>query len=286
MKRFEGCWHRIDRATVHRNASISEWNAFLDQEPYETRLTQDYNKAEWTLWIEQTIPMPPGIALNLGEWLYQLRGALDNCVYEVAIYDSGSDPPPNHDRLEFPIHDRLGSFRRAAKHKLAPLSDKHRSWIESVQPFQPGDDGKVIPERTVLYWVNELARIDRHRSLHVVGAYVAESDPLVRAPAASSIAITNLSAEGPIFVDGDGEIARIQIAPWAEGDDVEANAQTALDPELREWTERKPAPEFWERLTFGERLRFFELFVKAIIGRFERDCTGWTRVDELLKPET
>lgn len=44
--------------------------------------------------MERLIPLPEEVALLLGEYLYQLRSALDNCLYTVAIIAAGTAPPP------------------------------------------------------------------------------------------------------------------------------------------------------------------------------------------------
>ena len=91
----------------------------------------------------------------------------------------GGTPPPGEHVLQF-LSGTPESWRRNAYH-VSPLSEKHRTWIESVQPYVGTDD----PTERGIYWLNHLARLDRHRALRVVGAYVSESRPtvIVRAPA-------------------------------------------------------------------------------------------------------
>jgi len=275
---FEGCWHRIDRATAHRKATIEEWNTFLDEDPYSTVLRHE-GEGHYELTVVQDAPSRPLIPVLFGEWLQDLRIALNYCVYDVAIFDSGEDPPPEPDKLEFPIYERESSFTSNLQ-KIRPLTERHRGWIEAVQPYK---DTAHDPQRTALYWLNELARIDRHRSLHIIGAYIVESDSIVRAPG-KNVVFEDIG-ERRIMLNGEAVIARFQVTPWAEGDKVEANPQVALDPEITEWAMRKPDPTVWETFSFGERLRLIETLVQTIVGRFERDCTGWTRIKHLLRDE-
>jgi len=75
-----------------------------------------------------------GLSDAYGEMLYQLRAALDGSVYQAAIIESGQDPPPNENRLEFPICVSAAEFHKSAW-KIAPLSKQCRDFIESIQPY-------------------------------------------------------------------------------------------------------------------------------------------------------
>jgi hypothetical protein len=275
---FEGCWNRIDRATRRREEAVAVWNAFLDEEPYGLRVTQkEYGTGEFVVWIEQTTPVPADLGLNIGEWLYHLRAALDGCIYDVAVNDTGQNPPPKAGQLQFPICTSAKAFTRAEQ-QIAPLSKSHRDWVKQVQPYQGGEKNL---EKRALYWVNELARLDRHRFLHVVGAYIAESKGfLVDAPTATSIKL--VEEDSVQFIDGDTDIARVSVAPFSQGDNIWVNPQLGMDPEIAEWASREPAREVWGIFSFADRLRVLQGLIEQIVGQFERDCTGYTRVEHLL----
>lgn len=117
--------------------------------------------------MEQIIPIPLIIALEFGEYLYNLRAALDHLAYTLAVFDSKQDPPPREDAIQFPIYDTKDGFQRN-EYRIEALSEKHREWIESVQPYM-GENG---PVHYLLHWLNDLARKDRHRQLHVMGAHI------------------------------------------------------------------------------------------------------------------
>lgn len=269
---FEGCWGRLERAATHREAASAEWNAFLDHEPYDFRLDVD-DEGNGTLWLVQLEPVPPILGVLFGEYLYNLRAALDYCIYDVAVCDSKQDPPPGEGTLQFPIFSDEASFRRN-EYRIKALSERHRKWVESVQPYR-GDDGRG-PEYRSLYWLNELGRRDRHRQLHVVGAYVSESAPMVRS-SRSPVGVFFQDVDPYTFVEGEAVIARFLVEPFAPDDQVEANPNTALDVEILEIARQRPEDCEWLFFPLGKRLLLIESFVDAIVGRFERDCTGHTR---------
>jgi hypothetical protein len=63
------------------------------------------------------------LALDLGEFLYQLRAALDACIHQAAILESGKDPHPDEKALEFPICVSSEEFKNSGW-KIRPLADK------------------------------------------------------------------------------------------------------------------------------------------------------------------
>lgn len=246
--------------------------------PYDTSLVH-YGNGDHVLYMEQVIPTPTEIGLLLGEWLYLLRSALDSCVYDVAIHDNGNaDPPPTPNALEFPLCASEEVWKRS-QHRIKPLNEKHRDWVHSVQPYRSARS----PESTLLYWLNELARIDRHRTLHVMGSVVAEANPLVWAPDSTSILFEDRS-DLPMPLVGRTELARFTVVPYNDGDQVTADPNCGIDPQIMEWATRNPDPEVWRQLNLGDRLFHIRQFVAAIVGRFERDCLGSTRFP-YLNPE-
>jgi hypothetical protein len=221
--------------------------------------------------FEQHRRVPPSIAVRLGESFYNLRAALDYCAYTVAIVDSGQDPPPGEDTIMFPIYNDPESFRRN-HHRIHALSEKHREWIEAIQPYAGGDDPRLSP----LYWVNELSRVDRHRQLHVVGGYITRSSPMVRS--SRPVSVTFEDVDPFVFIDGEAEIARFEVTPYVLGDKIEANPNSSLDIEIAEFARQRPVgTDEWFTDPLHKRLRVLGTVVEAVIGQFELDCMGETR---------
>lgn len=268
--RFEGCWNRYERALAHKEAAAREWSAFLGEEPYDARLSAIDDNGRFEMWIEQRIPVPPVISIEFGEYLYNLRAALDYLAFAVSVADSKQDPPPGEELIQFPIYDTEKSWM-TNEYRIESFSDKHRSWVKAVQPFM----GDKSPRHYLLPWLNDLARKDRHRQLHVAGAYIAEAAPMVDAPNGAAVPFEEV--EPVAFVEGDTVIARFQVVPFSAGDEVEANPNLALDVEIEEFARGRPDDAKWLWFRMSMRLLVIDSFVEATIGRFERDCIGWTR---------
>jgi hypothetical protein len=284
---FRGCWDRFDRAATHKNAAMALWSAFLqnqDHEAYEIALTidpegDDVGRGTLRCWPADDMPTAQ-LSILFGEYFYNLRAALDYAVYATAIIDNGwRDPPPDEHVLQFPVCETPASWRKNAYH-VRPLSEKHQAWIESVQPYQGTDD----PTERGIYWLNHLARLDRHRALRVVGGYIAESAPTVRVKPEAVVDFDEI--ERHTFVDSynSAVIASFTISPWKVGDFVEANPNAALDIDLRDFALGRPRDKAtWLRLPMSTRLFLIESVIHTEVGRLEYDCTKRTRAQFLDK---
>lgn len=153
---------------MHYKNFARTWNEYLAERPHTFEMAVD-SHGNGTLRLQRTVPLPQDLALCLGEYLYQLRAALDNCLYAAAVLDTGADPPPNAELLQWPICETPGQWRRARR-RLTGLSEPLVAYLESMQPYHV--EPELLPWNC-LRMVNDLARVDRHRTLHAVGLRVA-----------------------------------------------------------------------------------------------------------------
>jgi hypothetical protein len=272
---FKGCWDRYDRAIAHRQEALEVWNEFVSNEDaYSVGLyvdTEGDGSGRGTLTVRQNVPMPSLLPILFGEYFYNLRAAMDYAVYATAIIDNGwQDPPPGERVLQFPICETPEAWLANA-YRVAPLSERHRGWIESVQPYMGTDE----PRERGIYWLNHFARLDRHRELRVVGGYLAEANPIVHAKPGTAVMFERMDDE--IFVEDGTVIARFTITPWAEGDEIEANPQMGIDIELKDFFLGRPPDTKWLRMSIKERLFLIETVIHSEVGRLEYDCIRRTR---------
>jgi hypothetical protein len=122
-----------------------------------------------TLRLRRVIPFPVDLTLILGEFLYQLRAALDNCLYAVAVIDGGTNPPPGDGALQWPIYNSPELFAKQ-RWRLKHLHNDLVDALEAIQPYQA-----EFPTWNSLRILNDLARIDRHRTLHLATLATVES---------------------------------------------------------------------------------------------------------------
>ena len=274
MQLFEGCWERVARAEEHRQEGAALWNEYIAETPHEFRLVEIGEDAgKFAMIVSEQAPPPLRLSTIIGEWLFNLRAALDNCVYDAAIADSGQDPPPSASALQFPICDSPQLFAKSSA-RVRPLHRHTQELVEAVQPY-------MCPtlDNSALWWLNELARLDRHRALSLTTALIADAAPAVYAPSAKRIEFEP-SDERPLrLTKGEAILGTFSVYPFAPGDEVSANPDAGIDFEIVEWA-KSP---FWRKWEINWRMRFLEISSGvSVIAPIEYSCLGRSRFADAL----
>lgn len=156
---------RLDRCVNHFEAFRDVWNEHLSEGTRSIGIEVGPGGQGRISLLRRSEP-PIELSLYLGEFLYQLRAALDNAMYAVAIIDSGQNPPPNASSLEWPICESETDWKSAKKRRLGKLSNEIQEALYAIQPFQA-----EFPAWNCLRILNEMARLDRHRAIHFITTY-------------------------------------------------------------------------------------------------------------------
>jgi hypothetical protein len=262
---FEGCRQRVNRANAHRVAIAKIWNEFIDTEPYRFRSRINHD-GEGGLWLEQVTPIPEETSFLLGEMLYQLRAALDGTIYEAAILIHKINPPPNDHALMFPIYDNPTRFNNKTGY-LAPFPKEIRESIESIQPYHVAEantNPKLMIEDIcrILGFINDWARKDRHRRLHVIGSLVPSVAPMFRVPKPAKL--VNLEVRRHVFLENETQVARWKIEGYVLGMNVQTNPNLAIDIAFKD----APLP-IADNDSLGDRLTAMVAVTDALVGYFE-----------------
>jgi hypothetical protein len=168
---FVDSWKRIDRAIAHGKAFKSEWERVVNPESYTTSISVDSDWTHGSIKSVTNIVSENDMALELGEFFYQLRAALDAAVYQVSVMEQGCEPPANENRVEFPICHSPKVFDRNPLN-TDPFPQQLRDWIETIQPYNTAKT-ETMNYSTLnrkLEILHNCARKDRHRRLHLVAA--------------------------------------------------------------------------------------------------------------------
>lgn len=86
--------------------------------------------------------------------------------------------------MEFPICESVSNFNKS-RWKVKPLSEEYGNFIEAIQPFNEPkltEELKALNINRNLRILNDWARKDRHRSLHLARSWAADRNPLLRLP--------------------------------------------------------------------------------------------------------
>lgn len=155
---------------MHPKVFTDEWHGLLKPEAFQIRTQQKSNGAVAVVGRFREIPKND-LALELGEFFYQLRAALDGIIFKTAEIKSSPNPPANENSLEFPICPNRKKFESSAIY-TGPFPDELKTWLQSVQPYNApySSDPNIIEYGRRLQLLHDCARKDRHRKLHILAA--------------------------------------------------------------------------------------------------------------------
>jgi hypothetical protein len=139
----------------------------LEQAPYYYVPEPDPQSDTTTVRVRFTIPPPTEFRLIIGDCLHNLRSALDNLVYELAVQYTAPNPIPEHKarELAFPIVHRAmkpDKFKTKYRSRIGLLNPRVQAIIEELQPYHR-EDSVSHP----LWKLNRLSNIDKHRVPHI-----------------------------------------------------------------------------------------------------------------------
>ncbi len=156
----------------------TECERIIDPEAYTTVPEMNSDWTHGTVKAVTNVVPENDVALELGEFFYQLRAALDAAVYKVAVMmNHGIEPPPDENRIEFPICPNSAAFDRNPVNK-PPFPKEVRDWLETIQPYNTAKTAALdyAPLNRSLQIIHDCARKDRHRRLHIVAAVATAFD--------------------------------------------------------------------------------------------------------------
>jgi len=107
--------------------------------------------------------IPPSLPLLIGDTLFALRSALDHLAYDLACSHTWPLPREAAEGSEFPVFWDRPMKAHERDRKIGAVHPDAAAVIEALQPHHMGDRYAEHP----LWKLHELARIDRHRFLHV-----------------------------------------------------------------------------------------------------------------------
>lgn len=90
---------RVNRAKAHGERLAQLWNEIPTEHLLKPKALADPN-GDGIIFAAGVGEVPEELPLLLGEQLYQLRSALDACIYQATIYATKQDPPPDEGKLE------------------------------------------------------------------------------------------------------------------------------------------------------------------------------------------
>jgi hypothetical protein len=267
MKPFTVARLRLERAKAHGKSLADMWNAIPTEDFFRIRSRVEPD-GSGKLFLTQVKPLPDEFALVLGEMLYQLRSALDSCIYQGAIYATKTDPPDKESSLEFPLTSDPDEFPKLAKRRLWAFSQDIQDEIERVQPYNTPTT--LPPEQMVMNLnrslgiLNDLARKDRHRKLHVAGCWPMKLHPKFMFP--PGVTLVSIEVMEPGLLNESNELAIFQIKGYRRGmAPIQVNPNLATTIGLNE-----PPLPVHQNDNWDPRFTQMIIAVNSVISAFEK----------------
>lgn len=157
--RLPGPALKMQRALRHLEETEQQIMDYLQSDPYQISVETDRNTSSYIVTASHT-PPPDGIALSFGDFLHNLRSALDHLA-RMMVEENGGRPFDGPGGTTFPVLPRAKSGLLDIR---GGVSLPRREILQRVQPFHLGGEYEKHP----LWKLNELNNIDKHRVIHVV----------------------------------------------------------------------------------------------------------------------
>jgi hypothetical protein len=155
---LHGIDQKVARAKNHRDYLTRRVTLFQQRSTHRVVTTVEAEGLEHVVRIHRLQPVPPEWAVILGEFLYDLRPALDNLMWALIL---ANGKQPGRDTY-FPVLHREND--KTFTRMTAGAGADAIAIIRSVQPYLKGDRARADP----FFLLHELNRLDKHRSLTVV----------------------------------------------------------------------------------------------------------------------
>lgn len=166
---------KIKRAKDHFNALYGEFERFVNSHPYEIRQEVDPDTRDPLTGIPAlnvvyypTADLPWHWPIILGELFYHLSSALDHVVYDLGPCHRSAFPIYTDPVAFYALELKQGYALPASNSGLFKIrgitNEATRNVIEAAQPFNVGqEEGQY----SVLWLLQELCNIDKHRTFHL-----------------------------------------------------------------------------------------------------------------------
>jgi hypothetical protein len=159
---------KLDRALEHLESIEAQERTWRQSKPCRVWTEPDIQSGGKLVWAEVLKPPPITLAPVVGDCLHNLRSALDNLAYELAVAHKGPKMSKSvADKSAFPIFRSKAGFDDKGKPMIRGVHPDAKTVIERLQPYNQGNQpGKV----STLWVLSVLSNSDKHRLPHLAAA--------------------------------------------------------------------------------------------------------------------
>jgi hypothetical protein len=211
---------KLDRADETMRTFNRELRRASHAHPLRVEIVVDFQSGWSTALVQHAEPIPPRLAVLVGESLYHGRSVLEHLVWAL-VKANRKKPGKDH---TFPIWTKprrlrdspsdAHSFKAQTKRReLAGVPAKAVAMIEEAQPYN-----REHPEWHFLATLNRMARDDRHHALHSAHVGLRERDgagqPVDIEPVFTPIRGYRITEFESLMRDGKALVRGTRLARW------------------------------------------------------------------------
>lgn len=162
---------RLDRALYHLDSFKAELAAWRETGAHTVRTELEAESNEKVIWAQVIKPPPASLSLIAGDCIHNLRAALDNLAFGLALAKAQGPLPSEVEAASgFPIFSSDPAQANSPKplqkfnDMIRCIDPRAKTIIEGLQPYKRADGFRTDP----LWQLNKLESIDKHRLPHTV----------------------------------------------------------------------------------------------------------------------
>ena len=153
----DGPLHKLRHAQEHLKSLQDQIGTWIKAGPYRFSIEHQPGPEVhvWTFTLAEAFKAPAVIGLTFGDYVHNLRSALDQLVWALAVNNNRGKEPSNANLVDFPVADKPAKFYDAPV--LRNLTWEQATVLEGFQPYHGGDAQKALGD------LNALWNDDKHR---------------------------------------------------------------------------------------------------------------------------
>lgn len=185
---LDGSRLKLKRAREHLNRLRKGTADFLDSDPYGITPEYDAKVAQQIFRMKIKRRPPIDLALTIGDCIHNARSALDQLIWQIAIWETNGNPP---ERISFPIFKDRPGFENWLARFATDFRPRTKTTLRGCQPYfrayrrydtegLPYHFGKWLegmdapafddPLDHPLWLLHEISNEDKHRLLVIAAA--------------------------------------------------------------------------------------------------------------------
>jgi hypothetical protein len=159
---------KLDRAAEHLETIKAQERIWRESNPCRVWTEPDIQSGGKVVWAEVLKPPPITLAPVVGDCLHNLRSALDNLAYELAVAHMKSRMSKSiAEDSGFPLYKTKSGFDRYGEPKIRGVHSDAGAIIERLQPYnRENRPGRI----STLLLLSALSNSDKHRLAHLAAA--------------------------------------------------------------------------------------------------------------------